>query len=123
MKYLRPKIDSYAQGAELDYRAILAIDLIRGHTMVAATGDGEDSTGRAKLRLQSIEETVGRAIACADLLVTKFEERGWIGPAISFDEYRRLAAITKRVNDPYSSLRDDDRLQPDIDQAKADGLL
>lgn len=54
---------------QLDTQARIVIDLVTRWGLVAATPDGEDSTGRAKLRLATPEELVDRAMKTTDLLV------------------------------------------------------
>jgi hypothetical protein len=64
---------AYAEG-----RARMAIVLIEKWGMVAAVPDGEDSAGRARLRLMLPSEIVGRACETADLAYSVFESYGWI---------------------------------------------
>src|SRR5687767_8846104 len=56
----------------------LARDLISRFAIIAATPDGEDSSGRQKLRLMTEEECVDRAVHIAALAWEEFRERGWI---------------------------------------------
>lgn len=66
--------------------ARIAIALMERWGMVAAMEDGEDSAGRAKLRLSTEEEVVKRACDCAEMAVEEFRRRGWMVPGPSWDE-------------------------------------
>lgn len=46
--------------------------------LIAGTPDGEDSAGRAKLRLATSEELVSRACEVAEKLFAEFERREWL---------------------------------------------
>lgn len=63
-------------GIKQEYRAQLAWELIRSHPNICGVEAGEDSTGRAKLRLQSPKEVVERSFAIADLFLATAIERG-----------------------------------------------
>lgn len=73
----------YGEAARLEYSEVvgaeahLAQELIRAWGMVAAIGNGEDSAGRAKLRLQTPAELVDRATATAEAFFTEVRARGW----------------------------------------------
>lgn len=56
--------------------ATLAFDLIERWGLVAAMPDGEDSAGRAKLRLPTSAELVARAFAIAEQALSCAHERG-----------------------------------------------
>ena len=58
--------------------AIMAIELLGRWGMVAAMPDGEDSTGRQQMRLQTPDELVTRAVEVARLAFLRFEEAGWM---------------------------------------------
>lgn len=47
---------------------------------MAATPDGEDTAGRARLRKTTPEELVSEAVTTADLAVEEFRRRGWMIP-------------------------------------------
>lgn len=66
-------------------QARLATILIEKWGMVLAESDGEDSSGRAKLRTAAPAEVVERACKTAELAIEAFRARGWIidGPDIS----------------------------------------
>lgn len=55
-----------------------ALELMKHFATVAATPDGEDSSGRAKARLQTPEEVVQRACDIADLAFKELAKRDWI---------------------------------------------
>ena len=59
-----------------DTVASFAMALIEKHAMIAANGDGEDSSGRAKLRLQTPEELVERSFRIAELTMEKARSTG-----------------------------------------------
>lgn len=69
-----------------DLRARLAMALIEKWALVAAIPDGEDSSGRAKCRLSTAQETVDRAVEMAGLAVSAFKERGWLVESPSLTE-------------------------------------
>jgi len=54
--------------------------------MVAAEEDGEDSKGRAKLKLSPPQDVVDRAFVITDLLFEGLEKRGLIMHGPSYDE-------------------------------------
>ena len=58
--------------------AATAHDIAKHLAMVAGESDGEDSSGRQKLRLMTPEEVATRACDIAEAMWTKFEARGWI---------------------------------------------
>ena len=62
----------------LNTKACTAADFINKWGMVAGTADGEDSSGRSKLRLLTEAELVARAIKTTELLFADFEQLGWI---------------------------------------------
>ena len=61
-----------------NHRAQLAASLIERWGMVAGEVDGEDSTGRAKGRLQTPDELVTRACDTAERLYAELERRDWL---------------------------------------------
>lgn len=61
-----------------DMRFLIAADLITKWGMVAAVEDGEDSSGRSKLRLATEIEVVERAVKCTNLLLRAADEAGWL---------------------------------------------
>lgn len=69
-----------------EIEARMAMGLAERWGMVAAMADGEDSSGRAKLRLATPEEVVSRAVATAELLMKEMREKGWIFTSHSLDD-------------------------------------
>jgi|SRR5215207_1790089 len=68
-----------------NFRARMATALMEKWGLVAGVPDGEDTTGRSKLRLLSPKEIVERAVETADMAVSTFERLGWLDrlPSIS----------------------------------------
>jgi hypothetical protein len=62
---------------QLDIRARIALGLIERWGQVAGEIDGEDSAGRAKLRLATPAEVVNRACDCAQGAMDAFISKGW----------------------------------------------
>lgn len=58
--------------------ADMAVEFAKHFAIVAATPDGEDSAGRAKLRLSTPAEVVQRSCDIAEGLWNEFESRGWM---------------------------------------------
>ncbi len=61
-----------------DWVARLATLMVEKWGTVAAEPDGEDSSGRAKVRLATADELVTRAVDVAEALVAKLRERGHV---------------------------------------------
>ena len=59
-------------------RAQFAMKLLEHFAIVAGETEGEDTAGRSKARLQSVEEAVTRAINIADLAFDEFDKHGWL---------------------------------------------
>jgi len=59
-------------------RAKYAAALVERWALVAAVPDGEDSAGRAKLRLPTPDELVLRANEIVEALFNDFKQREWI---------------------------------------------
>lgn len=66
---------TWASFGRPEAQAVIA--LLEQWGMVAATPDGEDSTGRARLRLSTPEEMVDRAIETVRLAFLKMDELDW----------------------------------------------
>jgi len=75
--YKGTEIVVYQQRA-FDAEAELAAQMIERWGMSAAIEDGEDSAGRAKIRLLTPEELVQRACETAEQAMEEFNKRGWI---------------------------------------------
>jgi hypothetical protein len=63
-----------------DPRAKLAEEFVVKWGLVAAAPDGEDSAGRMKLRLLTVQELVNRACDTAAAITDEFDKRGWLVP-------------------------------------------
>ncbi len=85
------------RGYRLELRSNLAWDLIHHFGSVAADIGGEDTAGRAKLRLQTSDELVARCFAIADAFVTQSEARSEIqGYDITEEEaYQKAGRMAK----------------------------
>lgn len=55
----------------------MAKELISRWGMVSGIEDGEDTAGRAKLRLATVEEVVERACNASEAFCLEAEKRGW----------------------------------------------
>jgi hypothetical protein len=56
----------------------LAISLAKQLAIATGIEDGEDSSGRSKLRLLTPTEAATRACNIADAMYTEFASRGWL---------------------------------------------
>lgn len=93
MLYFGFELEAARDGVNKSLRFQLMCDLLRAHPLVAGDDDGEDSTGRQKIRLQKTGEIVNRAAEIADLAVTVAAENGWLKPVtISPEDVRRKVA-------------------------------
>lgn len=72
-----------------DDRAGMARELVGRWGMVAGADGGEDSTGRAKLRLMTPAEVVARAVETASIFADEIERLGWF---VSLPSYADLDA-------------------------------
>lgn len=68
-------------------RMHFAMQCIERWGMVAGEADGEDSAGRAKIRLATPTELVDRAFAISELLHERAAERGWLMSVPSYDDF------------------------------------
>lgn len=64
-----------------DLRARIALDIARHCSMVAAVEDGEDTTGRQKMRLLTPSEVANRAVDIANFMYERFETLEWLAEA------------------------------------------
>jgi UTP-glucose-1-phosphate uridylyltransferase len=72
-----------------DHCGAMAIDLVIKWGMVAAVCDGEDSCGRAKLRLMTPDELVDRAMETARQLTKALTDTGhMVAVDINSNEYK-----------------------------------
>ncbi len=75
-----------------NFEARLAVNLLEKWGMVAAEPDGEDSAGRAKLRLSNPQELAARAVASE--IAAELRKRRWFVPVPTWAEME--AEIKKR---------------------------
>lgn len=82
--------------------ALFAIQLIERWGMIAAAPDGEDSAGRAKMRLLASEEIVARACQTALIAFEQFAHKDWLLdlPLPLSDEERKLLERPEPNNQP-----------------------
>ena len=69
----------------LGRKAQIAVEMIGRWGMVAGMTDGEDTSGRSKLRLATEEELVKRAFKIADLMFDELELRDWMVQIPTFE--------------------------------------
>ncbi len=62
----------------VDQRASFAMQLMERWGMVAATPDGDDSSGRQKMRHLDPDEVARFACETSQFAFAEFEKRGWI---------------------------------------------
>lgn len=79
----RASFDKYGQvhhneTAVTNFVAATAAEMVNRWGMVAAEPAGEDSAGRAKLRLATPAELVDRAVRVAELLFDELVKRGHV---------------------------------------------
>ena len=82
-----------------DPRARFAMALIERWGMVTGETDGEDSAGRQRIRLQSVEEVTERACGCATAAFAAFEKRGWLIAMPSYQELVDQVQARENGND------------------------
>ena len=61
-----------------DARLTFAMDLLRSGTANSAIPDGEDTSGRAKMRVVTPAEAVSRAMEIAETLFERGWDKGWV---------------------------------------------
>jgi hypothetical protein len=69
-----------------DWAARMATIMVERWGPVTAMPDGEDSSGRSKLRMATPEELVARAVDTAEKLVATLRERGHVSKLPTFGE-------------------------------------
>ena len=97
------------KGFVFELRSQLAWELIHHFAIVAGAEGGEDSQGRAKLRLLTTGEVVVRAYAIADEFVTTAEARAELRQVSYTDEQAMersgaLARIKSRAEFPLTDM-------------------
>lgn len=73
------------------FEARLAVNLVEKWGMVSGVEDGEDKTGRAKMRLMTPAEVVERAITTSELLAKTIRGKNWMTVLPSWDEAQKIA--------------------------------
>jgi len=101
---VRPKIVLHETEA-LTIEARLAATLVERWGMVAGTDGGEDSQGRAKLKLQSPTEVVARACETAELLMAEIRRRKWFVEVPPWDEIQKQAKELREKDHVAEDLR------------------
>lgn len=74
----------------LNTKARLALAMLERWGMVAAEHGGEDTAGRAKLKLQPVNELVLRAVEVVDVAYAAFEEKDWIIKLPTLEELEKM---------------------------------
>ena len=91
-------VNAVVMGVTHSLKSEMAMRIVERWAMVCAEPDGEDSAGRAKLRLLSPELVVDRALAVSDLLVDRLADNGWITkPEMSLEDVQRRDGKLRRV--------------------------
>lgn len=83
--------------------AKIAIACAERWALVAAIPDGEDSSGRQKLRLPTPQELAERSAGIASALYEEFDTRGWMIPIPSGEDAEAAWAEKRKrekANDP-----------------------
>jgi len=75
---------------EPDPRGRYALSCIERWGMVAGVPDGEDTSGRSKLRLATPDELVDRAAAITAKMFTRLDELGWMVERLSVEGANNL---------------------------------
>lgn len=79
-------------------QADFARDLIARWGMVSALDDGEDSSGRHKLKLMPPHEVVSRAIETSDLMYKAFADNNMLIQVPTLDEMQKIADKAEDVD-------------------------
>jgi len=80
-------------------KARAAIEFIEKWGMVAGIEDGEDSSGRSKLRLATPKEVVERAIEITTLMFNAFDDLEWMHSLPTVEEAEKLIKLKKSEDD------------------------
>lgn len=89
-------------GVEFSAKAIMMWDLLLSHPLVNAIQDGEDSSGRARIRLQTPQETVQRASEIVEIFMAHCESTQQVRPAVNMIEISILRRALERITSFYS---------------------
>lgn len=82
--WLTAKKEEYRNGYQLQHnripgvRAQYAMEIAKHIGIALATPDGEDSSGRQKLRQLTPGEVAHRACEISEAIFSHFDDRGWI---------------------------------------------
>jgi hypothetical protein len=79
-----------------NFEARLTVSLLEKWGMVAAEPDGEDSAGRAKLRLSTATELAQRACNVAEECTKEMRKRGWFITAPTWEEMKSEIEARKK---------------------------
>jgi len=97
-------------GMQTDFVADRVWDLIRMHPTVAATHEGEDSAGRARLRLQTPKELVDRCFEITKLYFERAEAEGRIRlDPLTREERSAVSGDVEMLRDRFAWGDQDDR--------------
>ena len=86
------------ENEHLELKAKVALSMLEKWGMVAAEPDGEDSAGRAKLKLPSADDLAKRACDVTDEAFTEFEKRGWVLKLPTMSEMKEKYAEKEKVS-------------------------
>lgn len=73
------------------FEARLAISLVEKWGMVSGIEDGEDRSGRAKLRLMTPAEVIERAMSTSELLAAAIRDKKWMTALPTYEDGERIA--------------------------------
>lgn len=77
----------------------IALAMVERWGLVQGQEDGEDSSGRAKLKLMVPEDVVARAMTVTELFITAVRSRNWTTIVPSFEEADAIIAERARIRD------------------------
>ena len=83
----------------LNQQSKIALDMMCRWGLVAANQDGEDSSGRSKLKLATEEEIVKRAVKMTELAFAEFSSRGWITNIPTIKEMKQIVAEEEKKSE------------------------
>lgn len=89
--------NSMNHGIAVEFRAEIALGLIRHFGAIAAKFEGEDSAGRNKMILLSPSDLVERCFSISEIFIAEAERRGYVRTPSVTDEQR--AAMKARIDD------------------------
>src|SRR4051812_7981894 len=92
----RPEVVFHSTEAPTE-EARMAMVFCEKWGMVSGDSDGEDSAGRQKFKLSSVEDVVSRATTMATTLFDEFRKRGWLLKVPTLEEAEEIASKEKRV--------------------------